>query len=170
MSPRWLSPTTDPLREPELLDTPIGPTLCRFDDAGGLAAMTLDVSEDERNRHRGATLSTDAARLQAQLTEYFEGERDDFDVDLRPRGTSFQREVWEALLTIPAGRTTTYGTLAEQLGRPGSARAVGAANGANPIWLIVPCHRVIGSTGKLTGYAGGIAVKERLLRHEGVSI
>lgn len=106
-------------------------------------------------------------RLKAQLAEYFGGERRAFDLPLDPQGTAFQREVWDALTAIPYGETRTYGALAEAIGRPGSARAVGAANGQNPISIIIPCHRVIGSTGSLTGYAGGIDIKRRLLNLEG---
>jgi methylated-DNA-[protein]-cysteine S-methyltransferase len=102
----------------------------------------------------------------SQLTAYFTGERQNFDLPLAPKGTPFQQEVWAYLQTIPYGRTTTYGTIAEALGNPNSSRAVGAANGRNPIAIIVPCHRVIGSNGKLTGYAGGLKFKEALLSLE----
>ncbi|TPG17513.1 methylated-DNA--[protein]-cysteine S-methyltransferase [Sphingomonas koreensis] len=98
-----------------------------------------------------------------QLGAYFAGARDAFSVPLDFRGTPFQRSVWAALLTIPFGETRSYGEIARQIGRPGAARAVGAANGRNPISIIAPCHRVIGSTGKLTGFAGGLAAKEHLL-------
>lgn len=101
------------------------------------------------------------------LEEYFAGERRDFD-DLRlaPAGTPFQLAVWRALQRIPFGRTSSYGELARELGRPGAARAVGMANHRNPIWIIIPCHRVIGADGSLTGYGGGLAAKEWLLDHE----
>jgi methylated-DNA-[protein]-cysteine S-methyltransferase len=98
-----------------------------------------------------------------QLTEYFAGKRQDFKVALDMRGTPFQRNVWEALLAIPFGETRSYGQLARQLGNPNATRAVGAANGRNPISIIVPCHRVIGSSGKLTGFAGGLETKAHLL-------
>ncbi|TPG42390.1 methylated-DNA--[protein]-cysteine S-methyltransferase [Sphingomonas koreensis] len=98
-----------------------------------------------------------------QLGAYFAGSRNAFSVPLDFRGTPFQRSVWAALLTIPFGDTRSYGEIARQIGRPGAARAVGAANGRNPISIIAPCHRVIGSTGKLTGFAGGLAAKEHLL-------
>lgn len=103
-----------------------------------------------------------------QLREYFDGKRRVFDLQYALEGTDFERTVWQALLTIPYGETRTYGELARQLGRPSAARAVGRANGLNPISLFVPCHRVIGASGKLTGYAGGLAAKECLLRLEGV--
>ncbi|MNE36295.1 Methylated-DNA--protein-cysteine methyltransferase [compost metagenome] len=102
-----------------------------------------------------------------QLDEYFAGKRQKFDLRLAPRGTEFQREVWQALLDIPFGRTTCYAELAERIGRPKAMRAVGAANGANPIAVIIPCHRVIGRDGSLTGYGGGLERKELLLRLEG---
>jgi len=99
----------------------------------------------------------------AQLTAYFAGELQTFDFPLAPKGTPFQQKVWAYLQTIPYGRTTTYGTIAQELGNPKSTRAVGAANGRNPIAVIIPCHRVIGSDGKLTGYAGGLQIKAALL-------
>lgn len=103
-----------------------------------------------------------------QLTEYFAGERRTFDLPLAPDGTAFQRQVWAALAAIPYGGTTSYAAVAEAIGHRGSARAVGAANGANPIAIVVPCHRVVGSDGSLTGYAGGMERKEFLLHLEGV--
>lgn len=101
-----------------------------------------------------------------QLGEYFAGKRKSFSVDLDLRGTSFQRNVWEALLAIPFGETRSYGDLARQLGNPLAARAVGAASGKNPISIIVPCHRLVGSMGNLTGFAGGLEAKSRLLAME----
>lgn len=102
----------------------------------------------------------------AQLAEYFDGARRDFDVPLAPRGTGFQRLVWRELAKIPYGETRSYGELARALGRPAASRAVGAANGRNPISILVPCHRVIAGSGALTGYAGGLAAKRWLLEHE----
>jgi len=101
-----------------------------------------------------------------QLEEYFAGKRKTFSVALDLRGTRFQKDVWEALLAIPFGETRSYGQLARQLGNPRATRAVGAANGRNPVSIIVPCHRVIGSSGKLTGFAGGLEAKAHLLRLE----
>jgi methylated-DNA-[protein]-cysteine S-methyltransferase len=101
-----------------------------------------------------------------QLEQYFAGERAEFDLELDMRGTDFQRNVWDALLTIPYGETRSYGQIAKQIDRPDRARAVGAANGSNPISIIVPCHRVIGSDGSLTGYGGGLDRKRWLLEHE----
>ena len=101
-----------------------------------------------------------------QLEEYFAGKRKSFDIPLAPKGTPFQLEVWRALQEIPYGATATYREIAIQIGRPNAVRAVGAANGANPIPIIIPCHRVIGSNGSLTGFGGGIDVKRALLAHE----
>jgi methylated-DNA-[protein]-cysteine S-methyltransferase len=106
-------------------------------------------------------------RVEAQLDEYFAGKRTTFDLPLEPRGTDFQLSVWELLRKIPYGVTTSYGELARRLGEPKASRAVGAANGANPIPIIVPCHRVVGSKGELTGFGGGIERKRWLLEHEG---
>lgn len=101
-----------------------------------------------------------------QLEEYFAHQRKTFDLAFDWEGTDFQKSVWEQLLHIPFGKTITYGYLAQQLNKPNASRAVGSACGKNKIWLIVPCHRVIGSTGKLTGYAGGVPRKKWLLEHE----
>ncbi len=111
----------------------------------------------------------DDAHLRAareQLRAYFAGGLQDFDLPLAPAGTDFQVRVWEALRAIPFGSTVSYGEVARRLGLPAASRAVGAANGRNPISVIVPCHRVIGSNGSLTGYGGGLARKRWLLRHE----
>ena len=102
-----------------------------------------------------------------QLDEYFAGARVEFDLPLAAEGTVFQQQVWAALLRIPCGRTKTYGQLAEEIGNPKAMRAVGLANGKNPISIIVPCHRVIGANGTLTGYGGGLKAKAWLLEHEG---
>jgi methylated-DNA-[protein]-cysteine S-methyltransferase len=110
------------------------------------------------------------AEAARQLSEHFAGERTDFDLPLAPPGTAFQRRVWDELRRIPYGTTTTYGALAERLGDPKCVRAVGLANGRNPIAVVVPCHRVIGSDGKLRGYAGGIERKQQLLALEASSL
>ena len=101
-----------------------------------------------------------------QLDAYFAGERESFDLDLAPTGTPFQLAGWEALRTIPYGETRSYGELAAQIGRPGASRAVGAANGNNPLSIVVPCHRVIGADGSLTGFGGGLPRKQWLLAME----
>ncbi|HTF66588.1 MAG TPA: methylated-DNA--[protein]-cysteine S-methyltransferase [Edaphobacter sp.] len=104
--------------------------------------------------------------VERQLNQYFAGERRSFSLPLDMKGTPFQKDVWEALLSIPFGETRSYGQLAKQIGRSSASRAVGAANGRNPISIIVPCHRVIGSSGKLTGFAGGLETKATLLNME----
>lgn len=106
-------------------------------------------------------------RTAQQLREYFAGTRNRFDLDLEFAGTEFQKKVWAALLTIPFGETRSYSEIARQIGNPSAVRAVGAANGKNPISIVAPCHRVIGASGKLTGFAGGLEAKEQLLTLEG---
>lgn len=106
------------------------------------------------------------AQAAAQLAEYFAGQRQNFTIPLAPRGTPFQQEVWRALCAIPYGQTRSYGQLAAALGRPSAARAVGGACRRNPIWLMIPCHRVVGASGSLTGYAGGLERKKALLALE----
>lgn len=108
---------------------------------------------------------TESART--QLREYFDGNRSSFQLELEPEGTEFEQSVWEKLLNIPSGKTVTYGDIAKQIGDSKAAQAVGRANGKNPIAIVIPCHRVIGSDNKLTGYAGGLERKEWLLKHEG---
>jgi len=121
-------------------------------------------AEDDGRGPAGALL----ARVREQLTEYFEGTRTSFDLPLDAAGSAFERRVWELLCTIPYGATTSYGALARQLGDLRATRAVGAANGKNPIPIIVPCHRVVGARGELTGFGGGLDRKRWLLEHEGV--
>ncbi len=116
------------------------------------------------NHHKNPEKFTQVCQ---QLTEYFTGERKNFDLPLAAQGTPFQQKVWQALCVIKQGETKTYRWLAKKINNEKAVRAVGSANGANPIALIVPCHRVIGSNGKLTGYAGGLALKAKLLMHEG---
>jgi methylated-DNA-[protein]-cysteine S-methyltransferase len=143
------------------IDTPIGPLLAAADN-GALSGLWF-----ERSPAPGWTRD-DAAfdALRAQLDAYFAGSLRQFDLPLAALGTPWQREVWDALMRIPYGTTVSYGALAAQLGRPAAARAVGAANGRNPLSVVVPCHRLIGASGALTGYAGGLPRKDWLLRHE----
>ena len=122
--------------------------------------------EDAGRGPAGALL----ARARRQLTEYFEGTRTSFDLPLDAAGSAFERRVWDLLFTIPYGATTSYGELARRLGDPRATRAVGAANGKNPIPIIVPCHRVVGSKGELTGFGGGLDTKRWLLEHEGAML
>lgn len=105
-------------------------------------------------------------RAEGQIREYFDGQRQEFDLPLTFAGTDFQKKVWHALTEIPYGETVTYGALAERIGCPGGARAVGAANHCNPLPILVPCHRVVGAGGNLTGYAGGVEMKKALLELE----
>jgi methylated-DNA-[protein]-cysteine S-methyltransferase len=148
------------------LETPIG-TLRLLADDDALVGVHLPGQEDPRSGAPGdGPLPPVLERARTQIGEYFAGKRRTFDLPLAPRGTEFQRSVWRALSAIPFGATRSYGEIASALGRPSASRAVGAANGQNPIAIIVPCHRVIGADGTLTGYAGGLALKEWLLRHE----
>ncbi|MDX6199179.1 MAG: methylated-DNA-[protein]-cysteine S-methyltransferase [Actinomycetota bacterium] len=137
------------------------------DSGTALTGLYCDPPPDGQPPPAARRDDTAFAEAAGQLGAYFAGERQDFDLLLAPRGTAFQHEVWTALREIPYGTTTTYGALARQLGRPvGAARAVGACNGRNPIGIVVPCHRVIGSTGNIIGYAGGLDRKRWLLAHE----
>jgi methylated-DNA-[protein]-cysteine S-methyltransferase len=138
--------------------------------ADGLAAILWE--NDDPGRVRRNIVGEDAGHpvlraAERQLAEYFAGRRTAFDLPLDFAGTEFQKEVWQALLTIPFGETRTYAQVARQIGRPDAVRAVGAANGKNPISIVAPCHRVIGSNGELTGFAGGLDAKAYLLRLEG---
>lgn len=136
----------------------------------GLAAILWENDAPARVKVQTACEDTAHAVLgetEKQLGEYFAGRRIDFSLPLDMHGTEFQKSVWQALLTIPFAETRSYGELARQIGQPTASRAVGAANGKNPLSIVVPCHRVIGSSGKLTGFAGGLDVKEFLLKLEG---
>jgi len=142
-------------------------TFSAFVDGAGRLVQFWLRPQDSKKADGPATREPRAiADVASQVHEYCSGERRNFDLDLAPRGTAFQHKVWNALLKIPFGQTTSYGALAANLGQPGAARAVGLANGSNPIGLIVPCHRVIGSDGSLTGYGGGLPLKRALLAHE----
>lgn len=152
-----------------IIDSPLGElTLVAHD--GVLAG--LYYAEHARRPHPdtfGARDDTGFAAAVEQLDDYFGGRRTGFDLPLAPRGSAFQRRVWELLRRIPYGETRSYGQLAAELGNPGLAREVGAANGRNPISVIVPCHRVVGADGKLVGYAGGLERKRFLLDLEGAA-
>ena len=154
----------------KLVDSPIG-VLKLVASEKGLVAILWEKDNPLRVRIShvmNEPLHPVLVRTEKELNEYFEGARHVFSVPLDMRGTPFQKQVWEALLGIPFGETRSYGDLAERLGNRAACRAVGAANGRNPIAIIVPCHRVIGATGKLTGFAGGLAAKAHLLRLEGI--
>jgi methylated-DNA-[protein]-cysteine S-methyltransferase len=148
------------------IDSPIG-RLLLAGDASALAI--IDFQHGPRPRRPDAAWREDAGpfeRAIVELTEYFLGARRVFTVALAPAGTPFQQRVWSALLEIAYGETTSYGELARRLGQPTASRAVGLANGSNPIPVIIPCHRVIGANGSLTGYGGGLPIKQRLLALE----
>lgn len=152
------------------IDTPVGRlTLIASDE--GLAAIMWENDNPNRVHPKADIRNDEHPVLQettTQLQEYFSGQRNSFSVALDPIGTAFQKEVWNALSTIPYGETRSYLQIANQIGNPKAVRAVGAANGRNPISIIVPCHRVIGTSGALTGFAGGLETKAALLSLEGV--
>jgi methylated-DNA-[protein]-cysteine S-methyltransferase len=148
------------------IESPLGPLLLVADEAG------LREIRFVNGRHLTApepSWKEDRAPLSKtiqQLQTYFAGELESFDLQLAPEGTPFQLEVWRRLCDIPYGETISYGELAGRIGNPKASRAVGLANGSNPIPIVIPCHRVIGSNGKLTGYGGGLPIKEKLLALE----
>ena len=145
------------------MESPIG-TLTLVGDRQALHRIDFPTSEN-REPISEAWIRDDEPFTEAmrQLEEYFDGRRRSFDLSLAPAGTLFQREVWDALREIPYGETRSYGSLAGTIGRPKAVRAVGAANGKNPIPIVIPCHRVIGADGSLTGFGGGLDIKRRLL-------
>jgi methylated-DNA-[protein]-cysteine S-methyltransferase len=152
--------------------SPVG-VLVLTSDGEALTGLNLPRRDGSAAALPGSGWRRDDAPFQEaleQLRAYFDGERTSFELPLRMGGTSFQRLAWDALLTIPFGTTISYAEQARRISRPGAARAVGAANGRNPIAIIVPCHRVIGSGGTLTGYGGGLPLKEWLLQHEGCAL
>jgi len=138
-------------------DTPFGPAWVSIDNNGAVTAFSFRELQNAGGRNPD---------VERQVNEFFAGKRKSFDIPLAPRGTEFQRRVWAELLKIPFGETISYGELARRIGNPAASRAVGRANATNPIGVIVPCHRVIGMNGKLTGYAGGLALKDKLLNWE----
>lgn len=139
----------------------------RLGETVRLADRSLNRADSVQARPGDTPQTPEARNLVVQLAEYFSGKRQTFAIELAPHGTEFQLAVWYALLEVPYGDTITYAELARRIGKPSAVRAVGAANGANPIPVIVPCHRVIGSNGTLTGYGGGIERKQWLLALEG---
>ena len=164
-----VDPTTHKRHVYKRIPSPVGTlTLVATDD--GLAAILWEADRPRRVRldlgaeDSGHPLLVETER---QLEEYFAGRRKQFTLRLDPSGTLFQRKVWSALLTIPFGETRSYAQIARQIGKPMATRAVGAASGRNPISIVAPCHRVVGSTGALTGFAGGLGVKAHLLAFEG---
>jgi len=145
------------------IDSPCGPILIGA-TARGVSRIEFDDSAHKQGTQPGSNPEDQhAARCAEQLRNYFSGQLEEFDLELAPAGTPFQQEVWSALTHIGYAQTCSYGELAKTIGRPTASRAVGAANGRNPIAIVIPCHRVIGSTGKLTGYASGLTIKQQLL-------
>jgi methylated-DNA-[protein]-cysteine S-methyltransferase len=154
----------------KIIDSPVGKLKLVASDKGLAGVLwerentrPVPLSEAVEDKQHPVLVETER-----QLGEYFAGKRKTFSIALDLRGTQFQKDVWEALLAIPFGETRSYGQLAKQLGNPRATRAVGAANGRNPVSIIVPCHRVIGSSGKLTGFGGGLETKAHLLSLEDV--
>lgn len=152
------------------IDSPLG-TLRAYASDRGLRALVYQGAELSRNGVKGdvedAPEHPALCALAEQLAQYFTWQRQVFDLPLDPFGTPFQQRVWQALQAIPFGETRSYGEQARAIGKPSAVRAVGAANGRNPLSIVIPCHRVIGANGKLTGYAGGLRLKRALLEHEG---
>lgn len=154
-------------RHHSLLDSPVGMLTIVCDDDGALVGLFM-----EEHRHRpddstfGSRRAAPPTPVAEQLGDYFAGELTDFTLPLAATGTAFQTRVWSALRSIPYGVTRSYGQIAGAIGQPTASRAVGLANGRNPVSIVVPCHRVVGSTGSLTGYGGGLARKQHLLDHE----
>ncbi len=153
-------------------ETPLGTVLLTGDgDDDGLALSGVYFTNHRHSARPGATWEQDDAGfvdVRSQLKEYFDGRWTQFDLTLALHGSEFERTVWAALLEIPYGETVSYGHIARRIGRPGAARAVGAANGRNPVCIVVPCHRVIGAEGSLSGYGWGVERKSWLLDHEGI--
>jgi len=146
-----------------VIESPFGPLSPGVDETGALAWIEFGAIEASKDRVYDPSATEEVDR---QLREYFDRKRDRFDLRWAPQGTAFQQRVWNILVEIPFGVTRTYGDLAKEIGNPNASRAVGRANATNPIPIVVPCHRVIGTNGTLTGYAGGLGMKEGLLKFE----
>jgi methylated-DNA-[protein]-cysteine S-methyltransferase len=156
----------------DLFPTPAGDFAVALNAQGAVIATAFGGLPELRERFTADELIHDPARaatVRQQVTDYFAGRRPQFSLALAPSGTPFQQSVWSALQRIPFGQTRTYGELAAELGNPGAARAIGRANATNPVCLLIPCHRVIGGDGSLTGYAFGETIKQQLLDHEKAS-
>ena len=143
------------------IKTPLGNAILEGDESGISKFMLTDDAAEPKSAPPAPL-----AEAIKQLEEYFAGQRKNFDLKLNPQGTDFQKQIWQLLLKIPYGKTSSYRELSNDYGNPLAIRAVAAANGKNPLWIIIPCHRVIGSDGSLTGYAGGLWRKKWLLEHE----
>ena len=140
-----------------LLESPVGPLSISCSES---EILSLRIASDSLQKKQQSVLGNHAV---SQLQEYFAGTRAEFDLPIRLEGTPFQQAVWKELMKIPYGQTRTYGQIAAAIGKPKATRAVGSACNRNPIWIIVPCHRVVGSNRNLTGYAGGLSMKQALL-------
>ncbi|WP_374174364.1 methylated-DNA--[protein]-cysteine S-methyltransferase [Flavobacterium tructae] len=147
------------------VNSPLGITKIVGDEDGIAIVSVSDVGDNDISQ----TIPKVLEEAVSQLQEYFEGKRTDFDLKLNPKGTDFQQKVWKSLLEIPYGKTISYMDQTKKLGDVKAIRAVASANGKNPLWIVVPCHRVIGTNGSLTGYAGGLSRKKWLLEHENPS-
>ena len=148
------------------MESPIGTLTLAADDSG---LRQINFPHNGRPAPLGPDWQEDSpafAEVLRQLRAYFAGELENFNLPLAPEGTAFQKKVWDQLCQIPYGETISYGALAKRIGNPNASRAVGLTNGSNPIPIVIPCHRVIGSNGKLTGYGGGLPIKEKLLALE----
>lgn len=150
----------------DTIESPFGTFAAWVDERGTLIRFNLRAIGAAKVNREAQRSAKALGEVRRQVSEYAKGKRQDFEFELDAGGPDFNKLVWKALLDIPFGRTTSYGAIAKIIGHPAAARAVGAANGANPIALIVPCHRVIGSDGSLTGYGGGLPLKRKLLEHE----
>jgi methylated-DNA-[protein]-cysteine S-methyltransferase len=149
-----------------LIETPFQKMAAWVDEEGRLLRFHLRAANAAHVDPEAQNNSRRLADVQRQVTEYSDGKRRAFELALAPEGPEFEMGVWQALRDIPFGTTTSYGAVAKAIGNPGAARAVGAANNANPIALVIPCHRVIGADGQLVGYGGGLDLKRKLLEHE----
>jgi methylated-DNA-[protein]-cysteine S-methyltransferase len=153
-----------------IMESPVGPLLLRC-DGDLLTGIEFQRRRPTKHEHpAGAARRPPLREAIRQLQAYFRGDLHEFDLPLEASGTAFQRQTWKALQSIPYGETISYAELARRVGNPRAVRAVGTANGANPLPIVIPCHRVIGSDGKLTGYGGGLDIKQQLLKLEGARL
>ena len=152
------------------VDSPVGRIHLAANENGLTHLLFADYTSHRPEGDGSVAAASILAETERQLGEYFAGQRREFELPLAPAGTEFQQKVWRSLRGIPSGQTISYAALAQCIGQPKAVRAVGAANGANPIAIIIPCHRVIGAGGRLTGYGGGLQAKKTLLELEGVSL
>src|ERR1051326_4144199 len=148
------------------MESPVGPLLLAGNESGLHEILFVNGRHSAKPKPEWCEDAKPFKETIRQLKAYFSGDLEQFDLNLEPQGTPFQLQVWNRLCDIPFGETISYGELARRIGNPNASRAVGLANGSNPIPIIIPCHRVIGSNGKLTGYGGGLPIKEKLLALE----